>query len=60
MATPRRKRRAPPELEDIGDAAMISQADVERAKEQWRKDAPEQYRYLLDARVLPDPEDAEP
>jgi hypothetical protein len=52
--------RRKPKLPDIGDDAVISQSDLERAKEQWRKDAPPEYRFLLDARRIPDPEDAQP
>lgn len=52
-------KRKRPTLPEIGEAAQVTPEDLERAKAAWRKDAPAEYRFLLDAVPVPDPEDAE-
>jgi hypothetical protein len=36
------------------DPAFISAEDVERAKQAWERDAPAEFRNLLDAEIRPD------
>lgn len=49
------KRPAPPETDaEIEAAAAITPADIERAMQAWKQDAPARFKGLLDAD--PDPE----
>lgn len=49
-----RKRRQPlgkPLPDATEETAVITPADIERARQSWRKNAPERYRDLLDAEI---------
>lgn len=49
-----RKRRQPlgkPLPEATEETAVITQADIDRAKQAWKKNAPPQYTELLDAEI---------
>jgi hypothetical protein len=46
-------------IPSIDEAILITPEDIARAKTGWKKDAPEEYRNLLDATPIPDRDDAE-